>query len=520
MIELRPYQVAAVNAAEATAEPCLIVMATGLGKTTVFCEIVRRALARTPGKKLILAHRHELLEQAQERIRKQIGEYPDTLDRPRARVIVDSVQRVASWISRGKPLPGFDHITLDEGHHAASASYRRVFEYYKASRWVSVTATPERNDAEELPFREVFRYDLYDGIRDGWLAPLKFKLFEVNRPSDCKLRVQMGDFVLTDLGSIIDKANEKIVEVVSRECPRKRCLAFFPTVQTAEAFAGMLSSAGFRSACVHGGTPKAERKEIIDRYQRGEIDILTNCAVLTEGFDAPETDCVIVARPTKSEGLYKQIIGRGSRLAPGKTHCDVLHFGFHSLQHFEINPKSIGAADSEVVPDPDAPPPGAKAVFKRSTGRLINEENFFAESGRVLASLNSEQFDRKFRDRSPGNFCRIMRLQKKPYTFGQFNYAEKILRGAFRNGLAADYSADVLNESKLRNRQLTTLPEAWFLWRFGLPCDVPRFFGVRWQKQIKAQDFRLLKGQADQWIEELNAYISKAKEALETPNVA
>lgn len=513
-VSLRPYQVEAVKAALALrdANP-LIVMATGLGKTTVFCEIILRRLAEDPGDVLILAHRRELLEQASGRVYEQIGKKTSTIDEPWTRVVVSSVQKVGSMLRRKKFLPEFSTIVVDEAHHASASQYKAIFERYSKAWMVGVTATPERQDLEDLPFKEVFKYSLKDGIRDGFLCPLKFKLFEVNRPTEAKLRVQAGDFVLTDLGAIIDLANEKIIEVVGREARGKKSIAFFPTVETARHFHESFLALGFRSDFIHGGTPREQRSLAIERYRQGDTEILCNCAVLTEGFDAPETDCIIMARPTKSQALYLQCIGRGSRNAPGKKECTVLQFGFRTAHaDFEVRPASVGQTD---VIDEDrlmeAPPADRKPVFKRSTGDLLSETGWLGAdlgdgtSHRELAKEHYTNALPTYYDGSFETFVKILGLRDDIPTLRMhmMGYIEACHPGICKKvprERVAEYFQSMTNYGT-GWLKLANVNTAWFLWRFKLPPVVPQRLGEKWKKEIIKMEFRLGKKTRQEWTD-------------------
>ena len=503
MITLRDYQVRAIAAAKASAANPLLVLATGLGKTTIFCELVREHV-EAGGKALVIAHRKELLDQAMDRITEQTG-----LLATRGKgssIVVESIQTLANRVRAQKHTPDVSLVILDEAHHAAAESYKTVFEHYKAARWIGVTATPDRQDALGLPFEKVFSYAIEDAVKDGWLVPMRYRLYKVNPPNSGKIRIAAGDFVLSDLASALDNSNEKILEVVSREAKGKRCIAFFPTVESAQHFAKEFCKAGFSADIVHGGTKKEDRDRIIGSYRAGLIDILCNCAVLTEGFDAPETDMVIMARPTKSESLYRQCIGRGSRLAPGKTDCIVLHFGFSSFDDFEVHPAKVGAKGESIeVDEMMRTAQAGPHPFEESTGELLAVRGTL----QITADIGEGQFLEL--DRSASRFVRIMGLEAAGVSHRQAAYAKSMLPGFFSNCPQAQiYSESIIRFDRLRKPGMSKLGEAWFLWRWKLPPNIPRVIATRWIAEMKRQG--LTNARRLDMIAELRHKIAMAKE--------
>lgn len=212
----------------------------------------------------------------------------------------------------------FHTIIVDEAHHAASESYRKVLAHFSPERLLGFTATPNRSDGAglEAVFDEIiFKRDLRFGIENGYLSPIWCK--RVNIGYDLRVvAVRMGDYAPQDLDRAVnvDKCNDAIAEVVQNiaELP---CLIFAVDVSHAKAIAERIPGAVALSA------ESRDRNEVVEAYKRGEVPVLVNCALFTEGTDLPNTRTVIIARPTKSVGLYTQMVGRGTRLAEGKDHC-------------------------------------------------------------------------------------------------------------------------------------------------------------------------------------------------------
>ena len=349
---LRDYQREAVDkVAEAEhrgVRSQLGVAATGLGKTCIVAAVARERGCRT----LVLAHRDELVSQAAAKIAEvwpgvSVGIVKASRDDIDAHVVVASVQTLAngarierllgsaSRVSLLRPTAEpFGLVIVDEAHHAAAATYRTILDRVGCGRpdgplLLGVTATPDRGDGKGLSdlFDEItWSYDILWGIRSGFLSDVRGMRVTVSGLDVAQIKVSKGDFDAGSAGRALEAADAAvhIARAWDQFARGRRCLLFAPTVATAFECAEALRDVGARSATVTGSTPTEERREILARYAHGEYDVLTNCAVLTEGFDDPRTDCIIVARPTKSRALYAQAVGRGTRRHPDKVDCLVL----------------------------------------------------------------------------------------------------------------------------------------------------------------------------------------------------
>lgn len=239
------------------------------------------------------------------------------LGKPACPVISASIQTMVRRLECYTP-DAFHTIIVDEAHHAASESYRKVLDYFTPKRLLGFTATPNRADGRGLEnvFDEIiFRKDLRWGIENGYLSPIQCK--RVNIGYDLRsVAVRMGDYSPKDLDRVVnvDKCNDAIAEIVQNiaELP---CLIFAVDVEHAKAIAERIPGAVALSA------ESRDRNDVVEAYKRGDVQVLVNCALFTEGTDLPNTRTVIIARPTKSVGLYTQMVGRGTRLAPDKDHC-------------------------------------------------------------------------------------------------------------------------------------------------------------------------------------------------------
>jgi len=357
MISLRSYQQECVDSILSSKERGvsrpLIALATGLGKTLIFSEIAKRINRRT----IIIAHRDELIRQAKEKlllvwpeIEKGIGIVKGDLHEPEKPIVIASIQSA----SRGKRLAdlqsaGFDLCIIDEAHHSAAPTYEKLIRELgfmsddPTKTLLGVTATPKRGDGVRLSsiFQEiVFSRSIAWGIRNGYLSPLIGRRIST-RVSLKGVHTQAGDFVTAQLSRAINVPgrNKLVVESYQRYgSDRKKTLAFCADVQHAKDIAAMFKAAGIPSAVLHGKTDIDERRSILQAFEAGEIRVLTNCGVLTEGFDSPQVDSILLCRPTQSPGLYGQCVGRGTRVSPGKSNCLVIDFvdaSRHSLCGFQ-----------------------------------------------------------------------------------------------------------------------------------------------------------------------------------------
>lgn len=342
MIALRHYQTEALATilqkyqAEITRQ--LVALPTGTGKTILF-----GALAREQNKPtLIIAHREELLTQARDKILllwpdADVGIVKAELNEVDHQIVIASIQtisrpnRLQQLINRG-----IDLLIIDEAHHSAADSYRRVIEEMGfmagdvGKLLVGVTATPQRGDGIGLDsiFEEiVYQCSLPTMIAGGYLSDLRG--VQVKAWTDISgVHTRAGDFAQGELESVINtaEANQIIVKAFIKYANKRKAAAFCAGVQHAQDLAEAFTQAGIKAAAVWGDMDPEDRRFTLDEYESGRIQVLTNCEILTEGWDSPATDCLLMARPTKSGTLYQQMVGRGARLYPGKQDCLILEF--------------------------------------------------------------------------------------------------------------------------------------------------------------------------------------------------
>lgn len=358
-MELRPYQQEAREAVErdwAGEFPrTLLVLPTGCGKTIVFCKIIED-MARQGARCLILAHRGELLDQAADKLLQATGmgcaveKAEETCLNSWYRVAVGSVQSLMREKRLGQfPSDYFDVIVVDEAHHVLSDGYQRVLAHFDAARVLGVTATPDRGDMRSLGqyFQHIaYEYTLPRAIRDGYLCPIK----AVTIPLKLDLSgvgVQAGDFKSSDIDTALDPYLHQIAQEMRAYCESRKTVVFLPLVRTSQKFRDILNAQGFTAAEVNGSSQ--DRAKVLKEFDEGKYNVLCNSMLLTEGWDCPGVDCVVVLRPTKVRSLYSQMVGRGTRLAPGKEDLLLLDFLWHTERHELCHPANLICESEEVA---------------------------------------------------------------------------------------------------------------------------------------------------------------------------
>lgn len=357
--ELRPYQQKARERIHAEWENghtrTLLVLPTGTGKTIVFASVAADQV-RAGHRVLILAHRGELLEQAADKLQRSTG-LVSAVEKADAtclntwfRVVVGSVQTLQRTARLERfPRDYFGTIIIDEAHHAITDGYRRILDYFGSARVLGVTATPDRGDMRNLG--EVFdslafEYKLTDAIKEGYLCrimaqtiPLKLDISSVTMSG--------GDYAVGDLGTALDPYLEQIAAEMAQRCKGRKTVVFLPLIKTSQKFRDLLNSHGFRAAEVNGQS--TDRKEVLADFDAGKYNVLCNSMLLTEGWDCPSVDCVVVLRPTKVRSLYSQMVGRGTRLSPGKSDLLLLDFLWMTDKHELCRPADLVCEDRAVA---------------------------------------------------------------------------------------------------------------------------------------------------------------------------
>jgi ATP-dependent helicase IRC3 len=346
MFEEREYQTKAIEANisdyDKGTHRIMNVMATGTGKTVIFAKMFEAMKSRLPGQMLVVAHTEELVTQNLEKMqtanptlkigKEMSGEWADT-DSDIISACVATTGRQGQEKRNGRfNWDNIDKVVIDEAHHSTQESYGRVLALSGVDRpethkfLLGVTATPQRPDGKALSdiFEKVsYVYSLRQAIADKWLVPIRgyrvtttCSLSEVSKGS--------GDFIKSELSHAVNtpERNKLVVEAWQKMGEDRQTIAFTVDIEHAEKLAKEFNDAGTTAQAVWGDDP--DRKAKIEAHQRGEFRVLCNCSVLTEGYDDPSVSCILLARPTTSGVLFAQMVGRGTRLNPGKSDLIVI----------------------------------------------------------------------------------------------------------------------------------------------------------------------------------------------------
>jgi DNA or RNA helicases of superfamily II len=265
------------------------------------------------------------------------------------RIIVGSVQSLCrnSRLSLFSKTY-FDTIIIDEAHHALSNSYQAILNYFDEADVLGVTATPDRADMKNLgqAFDSLaYEYTLREAISSGYLVPIQVQTLPLHIDFT-NVKMTAGDFQAGDVGRVLDPYLEQIADTLL-DYKNRKIVVFLPLIETSQKFCNMLIERGFNAAEVNGNSEN--RNEITEDFANGKYNVLCNSMLLTEGWDCPSVDCVIVLRPTKSRALYTQMIGRGTRLCEGKDHLLVLDFLWHYEKHSLCRPAHLIAKSDDVA---------------------------------------------------------------------------------------------------------------------------------------------------------------------------
>ena len=339
-MRLRDYQEKAADGiftAWADHTSALAVLPTGLGKTVLFAEIIRRMHERGC-RAMVLAHREELITQAADKIQRvtgleaqiEMGEYHvQTYFGQMPPVVVSTVQTHCAGgdglgrMSKFDPQD-FGLVVIDEAHHATAGTYRRCIDWYRqnpACKVLGVTATPDR--ADEAALGQVFdavayEYGVLEAIQNGWLVPIEQQMVTVGSLDFSSVRTTAGDLNQGDLAEVME--NERNLQGIAAPtveiCGDRRAIIFATTVEQAERLAEILNRyKPDKAAWLCGKTDKEDRRNMLADFKAGRLQYVVNVGVLTEGFDDAGVQVVVMARPTKSRALYAQMAGRGTRPA-------------------------------------------------------------------------------------------------------------------------------------------------------------------------------------------------------------
>ena len=487
-MELRPYQQQAKDAIfsewENGIKKTLLVLPTGCGKTIVFAKVAEECV-KGGSRVLILAHRGELLDQAADKIGKSTGlgcateKAEQTCLGSWFRIVVGSVQSMM----REKRLNQFTNdylntIIIDEAHHCISDSYQKVLRHFPDAEVLGVTATPDRGDMQNLGtvFESLaYEYTLPKAIKEGYLSPIKAVTIPLKIDMSA-VGVQAGDFKSGDIATALDPYLESIAEEMEKYCSNKKTVVFLPLVKTSQKFRDILNNHGFKAAEVNGDSK--DRAEILEAFDKDQYNVLCNSMLLTEGWDCPSVDCIVVLRPTKVRSLYCQMVGRGTRLSPetNKDHLLLLDFLWHTERHELCHPASLICESAEVAQKmTENMEKDAGCVIDIEEAEKTASEDVVAQREEALAKQLSEMKRRKKRLVDPLQFEMSIQAEDlsgyvpafgwemAPPSDGQKKTLEKlgILPDAIENAGKASKILDRLD--KRRREGLTTPKQIRFL---------------------------------------------------------
>lgn len=487
-MELRPYQQQAKDAIfsewENGIKKTLLVLPTGCGKTIVFAKVAEECV-KGGSRVLILAHRGELLDQAADKIGKSTGlgcateKAEQTCLGSWFRIVVGSVQSMMREKRLNQfPNDYFNTIIIDEAHHCISDSYQKVLRHFPDAEVLGVTATPDRGDMQNLGtvFESLaYEYTLPKAIKEGYLSPIKAVTIPLKIDMSA-VGVQAGDFKSGDIATALDPYLESIAEEMEKYCSNKKTVVFLPLVKTSQKFRDILNNHGFKAAEVNGDSK--DRAEILEAFDKDQYNVLCNSMLLTEGWDCPSVDCIVVLRPTKVRSLYCQMVGRGTRLSPetNKDHLLLLDFLWHTERHELCHPASLICESAEVAQKmTENMEKDAGYVIDIEEAEKTASEDVVAQREEALAKQLSEMKRRKKRLVDPLQFEMSIQAEDlsgyvpafgwemAPPSDGQKKTLEKlgILPDAIENAGKASKILDRLD--KRRREGLTTPKQIRFL---------------------------------------------------------
>jgi DNA or RNA helicases of superfamily II len=348
LIKLRDYQEECKNAffkaLKNGRKRHLIILPTGAGKTILFSSIAKEMNTQT----LIMAHRDELIQQSVAKMKMiwpevDVGVVKGTKQDTNHQYLVGSTQTLANE-KRRRDLPPIKFCILDEAHHGLAPTNQAIFRDIMGPETIllGVTATPNRTDG--LGLGRVFADDPSDGpdyersilemISEGYLSPVRGIKGNLQVELD-RVAKNRGDYDLSSLSRVMNtpQVNEAAVQLWEKYAKDRKTIIFAVDVKHTEALTKLFNHHGYKADYIHGGLNEKKRHQVLDDFSENRTQILINCNVLTEGYDEPSVDCVYLVRPTTSNGLYSQMIGRGLRLFPGKNDCLIIDGVRNSKRH-------------------------------------------------------------------------------------------------------------------------------------------------------------------------------------------
>lgn len=325
------------------------------GKTIVFSALTQEQVKKDH-RVLIMAHRGELLSQAADKLKMLTGldaAFEQGENRSLGSFFSVTVGSVQSLCQEKRlsmfPQDYFQDIIVDEAHHCLSDSYQRVLAHFPDANVLGVTATPDRGDKQTLGTffdSQAYEYSMSRAIREGYLSPVKARMIPLQLDIS-KAGISGGDYSAADIGCALEPYLHQIANEMARYCRGRKTVVFLPLIATSQKFCRMLNDVGLRAAEVNGMSD--DRSKILAEFENGMYDVLCNSMLLTEGWDCPAVDCIVILRPTKVRSLYQQMVGRGMRLFPGKENLLLLDFLWLTERHDLCRPSALIAKDANIA---------------------------------------------------------------------------------------------------------------------------------------------------------------------------
>ncbi len=486
---LRPYQNEAVQAIQGEwsqgNKKTILVLPTGTGKTVVFSKVVEKE-TKDGEKALIIAHRGELLEQAADKL-KNVSGLDSALEKAESTAIgsteavtIASVQT----LSQEKRLMAYSRdyfktIVVDEVHHAMSDTYQRVLNYFDGANILGVTATPDRSDQKNLGKffdSKAYEYSMHQAIKEGYLSPIKAQMIPLELDIQ-DVGISNGDYAVGQIGTALDPYLNQIALEMLKYAKGRKTVVFLPLIKTSQKFCELLNLHGLRAAEVNGNSP--DREQILADFEAGEYDVLCNSMLLTEGWDSPSVDCIVILRPTKIRSLYQQMVGRGMRIAPGKKDLLLLDFLWMTERHDLCRPSALISKDAELSKRIDKKMMDKESGIDLLLAEVEAESDIIKEReealARELAAMRRKkqklvdpiQYAFSIADIDLANYEPTFGWEMGPATERQLDYLERL--GIHPESVSNFGMASMLI-NKLKSRQvegLATPKQIRFLERYG-----------------------------------------------------
>ena len=489
MYELRSYQKEAVASIlsewECGHKKTLLVLPTAAGKTVCFVNVADRQVKKGR-RELLLAHRGELLDQAADKVMEITGT-PVAVEKAESSsrdsmlpITVASIQTISRPDRLEKfPEDHFQDIIVDEAHHCMSDTYQRVLQHFPKANVLGVTATPDRADQKSLGEyfdSKAYEYTMMAAVKDGYLCPVKAQMVPL-KLSLKDVNISNGDFAAGAVGNALEPYLEQIATEMEKYCKDRKTVVFLPLIAISQKFCEILKDHGFNAAEVNGNSP--DRAEILDDFSNGRYNVLCNSMILTEGWDCPSVDCVLVLRPTKIRSLYVQMVGRGMRLSPGKKDLLLLDFLWLTERHDLCRPSPLVSKDENIAKKIDEKLQDPDEAFDLMEAEEEAERDILTERETALARQLEEMRQRKAKLVDPLQYALSIAAEDlttyeptftwemAPPSEKQLKFLEK--RGIFPEAVECAGKATLLIDRLIRRQEegLATPKQIRLLERYG-----------------------------------------------------